>query len=308
MKIGSLLPLAVLLLSAAVAPAADWAQFGGPTGHGHSDETGLVRKWPEEGPPVLWRIPVGQGWNCPSVAGDDVVLAWTKTLRGDEETVACVSAATGREKWRYSYPVGPYWERNIGWARGGVRATAAIAGDRVVTLGPLGHLHCLDRREGKVLWEQKLWDEWIPAGEKGYSFSPRIVDDKVILFLGDSASPAKLKERVFDVTCLALSLADGSQQWCFREPHRPPARQGEGQTPAVIDFASERCVLYTANCELQALRVSDGKQLWKAACVKPEARSTTIPTPLVAGEYMVNSHDADIFPAQWDPKLGIHVT
>ncbi|MFN0056420.1 MAG: hypothetical protein ACKV0T_30100, partial [Planctomycetales bacterium] len=32
----------------------DWAEFLGPRGTGISGETGMLDKWPKEGPPVLW--------------------------------------------------------------------------------------------------------------------------------------------------------------------------------------------------------------------------------------------------------------
>src|SRR5262245_39388224 len=33
----------------------DWAEFLGPRGTGISGETGLLEKWPDKGPPVLWK-------------------------------------------------------------------------------------------------------------------------------------------------------------------------------------------------------------------------------------------------------------
>jgi len=61
--------LTVLSLLASCASAADWAQFQGPRGDGTSPETGLLRVWPTNGPPIEWRAPIGQGWGAPSVAG-----------------------------------------------------------------------------------------------------------------------------------------------------------------------------------------------------------------------------------------------
>ena len=66
------------------------------------------------------------GMGAPSVAGDDVYLGWSETRRGDNEAVVCLSAADGKEKWRHTYKVGPYWERNIGWAPGGQVGEAPV--------------------------------------------------------------------------------------------------------------------------------------------------------------------------------------
>ena len=72
----------------AIEHAADWPSFQGPRGDGTSPETGLLREWPKDGPPVAWRVPIGQGWGAPSVAGEDVVLAWSETKSGMSESVA----------------------------------------------------------------------------------------------------------------------------------------------------------------------------------------------------------------------------
>src|SRR6476620_1217374 len=73
---------------------ADWPHWAGPKGDCTSDEKGLLKQWPKEGPPVLWRIPVGTGSNHPSVAGDDLCYG---QLEDDSlhETFKCVDANTG---------------------------------------------------------------------------------------------------------------------------------------------------------------------------------------------------------------------
>src|SRR3954469_22912703 len=49
--------LTLFALSTATTFAADWEQFQGPRGDGSSPETGLLREWPTNGPPVEWRVP-----------------------------------------------------------------------------------------------------------------------------------------------------------------------------------------------------------------------------------------------------------
>lgn len=269
----------------------------------------MLRTWPAEGPAVLWRQAIKHGWGCPSVVGDDVYLGWTEQRRGDEETLACLSASTGEIRWRHTYEVGPYWERNIGWGPGGYRSTPCVAGDWVFGLGSVGHLRCLDRHSGKPVWSVNLWDDWNPSGEKGYVFSPIVVDGKLILWYGDGVSPANEPlpdpEREFhkrSVLCRALNPATGKPLWEFRQAHRPESRCGEGQTPAVVRLGAENCVIVTGNAELKAIRVADGREVWKHECSQPRMRGTTIPTPLVVGNYLVNIPDSDPAHAiQWDP-------
>src|SRR5258706_1124683 len=49
----------------------DWYQFRGPDRNGISKETGLLKSWPEAGPPRLWEAHgVGSGFAAVSVSGD----------------------------------------------------------------------------------------------------------------------------------------------------------------------------------------------------------------------------------------------
>ena len=261
----------LLTFATATACAADWSQFQGPRGDGTSPETGLLREWTTNGPLVEWRAPIGQGWGAPSVAGEDVVIAWSDDFRGGRESVACLEARTGKDRWRHSWNTMRYWERNIGWAPGGVRATPVITEHFVIVIGAVGHLHCLDRKDGSVIWARDLWRSWLPSGEKGYVFSPLVVEGKLILWLSDGAREATKKDAPHESVCLALDAATGRELWTWREPHRETARMGEGQTPAVAEFAGDKCVVVTANCQLKALRVAS--LLRRTALISPLATS-----------------------------------
>src|SRR5262245_28666198 len=52
----------------------DWAEFLGPRGTGISGETGLLEKWTDKGPPILWKKKIGEGYSAPSVRGNRLVL------------------------------------------------------------------------------------------------------------------------------------------------------------------------------------------------------------------------------------------
>jgi hypothetical protein len=53
---------------AALATAADWPQWRRPKRDGISQEKGLLKEWPTEGPKLLWEIKdLGDGWSTPAV-------------------------------------------------------------------------------------------------------------------------------------------------------------------------------------------------------------------------------------------------
>jgi len=83
----------------AVSPSAadDWPQWRGPNRTGHSTETGLLKEWPEDGPPVAWQIKtVGEGYSSVAVQGDRVVTMGD--LDGVEHII-CLSASDGSTLW-----------------------------------------------------------------------------------------------------------------------------------------------------------------------------------------------------------------
>ena len=56
--------------STAAAPSMPcWPQFHGPKGDNISPETGLLKRWPANGPKLLWTSKgIGDGFGCPSIA------------------------------------------------------------------------------------------------------------------------------------------------------------------------------------------------------------------------------------------------
>ena len=64
------LALAVLLIPASWVGADDWPQWRGPDRTGVSKETGLLKKWPEQGPKLLWTFKnAGESFSSFSVVG-----------------------------------------------------------------------------------------------------------------------------------------------------------------------------------------------------------------------------------------------
>src|SRR5688572_10506025 len=67
--------LLVVLGSTLVAGAADWPQWRGPQRDGYSQEKGLLKEWPGEGPKLLWQLKdIGEGYGTPAVAGTRLYL------------------------------------------------------------------------------------------------------------------------------------------------------------------------------------------------------------------------------------------
>ena len=57
------------------ARADQWPQWRGPQRNGISQETGLLKQWPADGPKLLWHAKqIGSGYSTPAVVGDYLYL------------------------------------------------------------------------------------------------------------------------------------------------------------------------------------------------------------------------------------------
>src|SRR5690349_7879203 len=75
--------------------ADDWPQWQGPDRTAISKETGLLKEWPKEGPPLAWKITgLGAGYSGPSIAAGRI---FGMSNRGDDEVVWALSEKDGKE-------------------------------------------------------------------------------------------------------------------------------------------------------------------------------------------------------------------
>lgn len=151
--------------------------FRGP-GRDGIYEGPLRQTWPEGGPAVVWRIPVGGGYGGMVTQGRRLV---TIEQRGAEEVLACYDLLTGAENWTSKWPA--HFKEQMGGD--GPRATPTIAGKRVYGLGATGWLVCCDLETGEALWRRNILTvadaknvQW------GMSGSPLVLGDQVIVNAG----------------------------------------------------------------------------------------------------------------------------
>ena len=180
----------LLFCSAVFAAEPSWAIFHGKDRDNVSPETGLLKSWEPEGPPLLWtNSAIGNteypGYASVSVAEGRVFTAGNvKTGESDQEAIARVFALdekTGKEIWHYDN--GPGWVDKGHFP--GERATPTIDGNRIYAYSAVGRLACLETTTGKEIWAKDLRAEYeakLPAW--AYAESPYIDGSKVIIWVG----------------------------------------------------------------------------------------------------------------------------
>ncbi|MCA9177495.1 MAG: PQQ-binding-like beta-propeller repeat protein [Planctomycetales bacterium] len=124
------------------------------------------------------------------------------------EWTRCLALATGQPLWEVSRP--HEFERPLSGP--GPRATPALSGQDLVTLGADGVLECQGQADGSLRWKRAMLDD--AAAENtmhGAVASPPIVDQSVIVTAGGSLGAVT-----------AYSLATGETQWRALSPRLGP--------------------------------------------------------------------------------------
>ena len=147
----------------------DWPQWRGPNRDGISTETGLMDRWPDEGPRELWRTRgLGRGYASVSIAGGKIFSMGR--LQGQTHIVA-LDVADGEVLW--TVPVGGGGDPNC---------TPTVDGALVFGLSHGGDLLCADVNSGEAIWKKRFPDDF--GGKMmsgwGYSESPLVDGDKLV--------------------------------------------------------------------------------------------------------------------------------
>ena len=176
------LPAATLVLAlvgGAWVVAGDWPQYLGPDRNGVYTGPALADDWGPDGPRVVWRKAVGQGFAGPAVSGDRLILHHRV---GREEVVEALDTATGDGIWRYAYPT--TYRDDYGFDEG-PRAVPVVAGGLVYTFGAQGQLHAIDLATGEKRWSHDTMTEFrVPKGFFGAAGSPLVARGLVIANIG----------------------------------------------------------------------------------------------------------------------------
>jgi outer membrane protein assembly factor BamB len=194
----------VILIGAGVVLAQDWPQWRGPNRDGKSPDTDLLKEWPNDGPPLAWKIDkLGGGYSAPSIAAGRI---FGMSNRGNDEVVWALSETDGKELW--ATRLGPAFAQRPSQGKEGPACTPTVDGKRLYVEGLGGNVACLQVEDGKIVWQISMTDDFggrVPMWS--YRESPLIDGDKVICTPGSA-----------DATLVALDKLTGKTIWKAQVP------------------------------------------------------------------------------------------
>lgn len=252
--------------------AADWPQWRGPRRTGISQETGLLKEWPQGGPKLLWQVNgIGDGYATPSVAGSRVYLLANRGL--DNEFVAALSVETGK----------PVWTTTLGKVGNAdqqppypmARSTPTIEGDVLYALSSDGDLACLRVADGGIVWKKSLRAEFggVP-GRWAYSESPLIDGDTLVVTPGGPQA-----------TLAALNKKTGATIWKSAVPGGDAAAYASA---IATEAAGRRQYVQFLDKGVVGVDAKTGAFLWRYD--KTSTGPANIPTPVAQDGYVYSAN------------------
>ena len=245
-----------LAAAADISMADDWPQWFGPQRDGVWRESGIVEKLPAEGPELLWKAPIGNGYAGPAVSGDRVYV-FDRTIkdtsespdnpfkRGEiagQERLHCFDRTTGKVIWSKGYDT----NYTVSYAAG-PRCTPVIHEGLVYTLGAEGRLLVRRIESGDVVWEKgfvSLLKAKTPTW--GFAATPLIEKDLLICLAAGAGS-----------TVVAYDKTSGEERWRALSSNEP------GYCPPRMLVDGDKRVLLIWHPEaINGLDPKSGKLLW----------------------------------------------
>lgn len=269
----------LLLAAFAVSPAAaeDWPSFLGPNRDGHSPETGILVKWKESGPPLVWQREVGDGYATPVIAGGRLFHV---DRAGDRARLVALDATTGAPLWQVETPL--EYEDYYGYSNG-PRASPVVDGDRVYTHGVDGRLQCRRTEDGAVVWDVDTQRDFgFVQNFFGVASAPLVDGDLLIVPVGGSspASPPIHSGRVSGngSGLVAFDKRTGKVRW------KSSDQLASYASPVVRTVRGQRLGFHFARGGLLAFDPATGAERFFYPWRAPRLESVNAATPVLVGD------------------------
>jgi len=237
-----------------LAQECSWPRFRGPKGDGISTDTGLMTKWLEAAPKLLWTAEgLGHGFGSVTLDGGFVCVA------GDIGRKSVVTALTMDGDLLWQFENGHSWESPTP----GGRSTPTLDAGKVYHENAHGILVCLAATTGSKIWGRDLVKEFGGRSSTwGYAESPVIDDERLICCPGG------------DTAMAALNKQTGETVWKSPSSGEPAGYA----TPILADHPGLPMILTMSEKSLISVNAETGDLLWRfehytpryvANCVSP---------------------------------------
>jgi len=232
--------LFLLIILAASSVASDWPQFHGPRRDNISTETGLLKRWPEGGPKLLWQAEgIGEGWA--SVAIKDKRIYTAGEIGSN--TVITALDLTGKRLWQITNGPASHCPYP------GARATPTIDGNNLYHLNSNGDILCADALTGKTVWTLNMLERFEGRNIRWGLAESLLVDGNNLICTPGGTN----------VMMAALDKRTGKTVWTT-----PATGDKPGYTaPILFEHAGQRQIVTMTSGSAIGVAADTGKLLWR---------------------------------------------
>ncbi|HZK95404.1 MAG TPA: PQQ-binding-like beta-propeller repeat protein [Prolixibacteraceae bacterium] len=226
----------VLLLS----PDNEIAQWRGPARDGIYPETGLLKKWPAEGPALKLKIEnIGKGLSQPVVYKNVIYLTG---LKYDTLDVITACNLDGKLLWEKAYSLA--WISTYPESRG----TPTIENDRIYLIGGMGDLVCLSTNGGEVIWRKEPLKDFEGKNMYWGNVESVLLTDDAALYAtgGDQTTLVAYHKETGELLWKTKSMG-GSKSYA---------------SSSLVEWAGMKIVLLQTSDDLIGIDAANGNILW----------------------------------------------
>lgn len=238
----------------------EWNRFRGPDFDNISKENiRLINHWTDD-PEILWEVELGEGHAAPVIYHGLVYLLDYHEIK-KADVLRCFSLETGEEIWRRWYQV--HIKRNHGMSR----TIPAVTDDFLVSVGPRGHVMCVDPANGDFLWGLDLEKEFDAEIPFWYTGQCPLIDHGVVVIAPGGSS-----------LLIGVDCKSGDILW-----ETPNFNQWKMSHSSVMPmcFNGKKMYVYAAIggiCGISAEAENLGEMIWQTTDFAP---SVVAPSPLI---------------------------
>jgi outer membrane protein assembly factor BamB len=241
--------------------AQDMSQWRGPNRDGIYTETGLLKKWPEAGPKLLWQFEgLGEGFASAAITAKGV---FTTGMINNIGNIFAIDSK-GKLLWKKEY--GPEWIDS----HNGVRSTPLVVKDKVYFLTSFGKLFCMNSSDGQTLWTVDLMKQY-EAENIQWGITENLLFDGSTIYCTAGGKGTAM---------VAFDMNNGKEIW----KSKPNGEKSAYCSPMMIRLPNRKIVVTIMQYSICGFDAYTGVQLWKSAFkMDPDVHPNT---PVYIGGYL----------------------
>ena len=157
--------------------AQELVEFRGVERSGYYNETGLLKRWPENGPRMLLKIEgIGKGFSQPILAAGKIFVTGIK-----KDTLDVLSAYSLKGEMLWDVAYGRSWTASYTDSR----STPTYCDGKLFVVSGTGQVNCIDSNTGKIIWQVDAIKKYSGSiHTHGDAEAPLIVGNLVVYVTG----------------------------------------------------------------------------------------------------------------------------